>query len=62
LTDVSPDSDSDAHHSRYDDGEARSAVDGANVSVDGSAGSVQTANFEVVENSSTNSLDFNYTG
>lgn len=33
LSDVSADSNSDAHHSRYADSEARTAVDGSNVSV-----------------------------
>jgi len=40
LSDVSPDSDSDAHHSRYSDSEARSAVDGANVDIAGDADTV----------------------
>src|SRR6056297_207116 len=53
---------SNDHHTRYSDSEARSAVDGASVSVGGSSGSVQTSNFQIEENSSTNSLDFNYTG
>jgi hypothetical protein len=62
LTDVSADSVSDAHHSKYTDSNARTAVDGSNTSITGSSGSVSTSNFEIVENSSTNSLDFNYTG
>jgi hypothetical protein len=45
---------SNDHHARYTDSEAQSAVS--------SVSSFQSSNFEITENSSTNSLDFNYTG
>jgi len=47
LTDVSADSVSGAHHSRYSDSEARTAVDGANVSITGDADTVD--GFEATE-------------
>ena len=46
----------DDHHTRYADSEARSAIESGVLS------KVTYANFEITENSSTNSLDFNYTG
>jgi hypothetical protein len=48
--------DSDAHHSKYTDGEARSAVEGGNLN------KATFTNFEIVDNATTNSLDFNYIG
>jgi hypothetical protein len=55
------------HHSRYSDSEAQSAVEVSNISPANSnlnmgSYSLTTTNFEITENSSTKSLDFNYTG
>ena len=44
------------------DFEARESLVDVNTDLDVGGNSVRTSSFEVTENSSTNSLDFNYTG